>query len=307
MKAWEFEHKLTADAVPPELHDDNEADWMTYTEAGRASDKQLFHDWDNKVPGSKAPCDVVIAAIQSMHNRGYDVTEAEKFMEEGLRASEEKDGAAIQVATAKIFHALNEAPKNPASPYWSYNTYRTFSDVEKEADFGPAAPYDVFSDEFAKKVTAGWMGQLIGGCLGTQIEGYTTEQIRRRFGEVYGYLRRPETYNDDITYEIAYLDRFIEKGYDITIFRRENSHRKSPPRASSAGERHNKQLLLRLDRSADAHPASRNVSTRKPEARSETGRGRFDRLPLQQWHAGRDFQRPAHLSRFHGGPYPDRC
>ena len=165
MKAWEFEHKLTADAVPPELHDDNEADWMAYTEAGRASDKQLFHDWDNKVPGSKAPCDVVIAAVQSMHNRGYDVTEAEKFMEEGLKASEEKDGAAIQVATAKIFHALNEAPKDPASPYWSYNTYRTFADVEKEADFGPAAPYDVFSDDFAKKVTAGWMGQLIGGCL----------------------------------------------------------------------------------------------------------------------------------------------
>ena len=216
MKAWEFEHKLTADAVPPELHDDNEADWMAYTEAGRASDKQLFHDWDNKVPGSKAPCDVVIAAVQSMHNRGYDVTEAEKFMEEGLKASEEKDGAAIQVATAKIFHALNEAPKDPASPYWSYNTYRTFADVEKEADFGPAAPYDVFSDDFAKKVTAGWMGQLIGGCLGTQIEGYTTEQIRKRFGEVYGYLRRPETYNDDITYEIAYLDGFIEKGYDIT-------------------------------------------------------------------------------------------
>ncbi len=45
---------------------------MAYTEAGRASDKQLFHDWDNKVPGSKAPCDVVIAAVQSMHNRGYD-------------------------------------------------------------------------------------------------------------------------------------------------------------------------------------------------------------------------------------------
>ena len=216
MKAWEFEHKLTADAVPPELHDDNEADWMAYTEAGRASDKQLFHDWDNKVPGSKAPCDVVIAAVQSMHNRGYDVTEAEKFMEEGLKASEEKDGSAIQVATSKIFHALNEAPKDPASPYWSYNTYRTFADVEKEADFGPAAPYDVFSDDFAKKVTAGWMGQLIGGCLGTQIEGYTTEQIRKRFGEVYGYLRRPETYNDDITYEIAYLDGFIEKGYDIT-------------------------------------------------------------------------------------------
>lgn len=281
MKAWEFEHKLTADAVPPELHDDNEADWMAYTEAGRASDKQLFHDWDNKVPGSKAPCDVVIAAVQSMHNRGYDVTEAEKFMEEGLKASEEKDGAAIQVATAKIFHALNEAPKDPASPYWSYNTYRTFAGWKKRLISAlQLSLMTSFPMTLQRKSPPDGWGQLIGGCLGTQIEGYTTEQIRKRFGEVYGYLRRPETYNDDITYEIAYLDGFIEKGWrhhacrrclqmagaDLRrIFRREDGHRKSPPRASSAGERHNKQLLLRLDRCTDAHSASRNVSTRKPE------------------------------------------
>ncbi len=114
MKAWEFEHKLTADAVPPELHDDNERTGWLHGSRPRL-DKQLFHDWDNKVPGSKAPCDVVIAAVQSMHNRDM-IDGSEKFMEEGLKASEEKDGAAIQVATAKIFHALNEAPKDPASP-----------------------------------------------------------------------------------------------------------------------------------------------------------------------------------------------
>lgn len=216
MKAWEFEYQLTSGAVPPELKDDNEEEWMSYTNAGRASDERLFHDWDNKVPGSKAPCDVVIAAIQSMHNRGYDVREAERYMEDGLQALKDRDGGAIQVATARIFAALNRAQKDEKSSYWTYPDYRTFADVKADSDFGEAVPYDVFSEDFAKKVAAGWMGQLIGGCIGTQLEGYTTSQIRRRFGEVDRYLRRPETYNDDITYELAYLDGFAEKGYAIT-------------------------------------------------------------------------------------------
>lgn len=216
MKAWELEYKLTSEAVPPELQDNNEEEWMTYTNAGRASDERLFHDWENYVPGSKAPCDVVIAAIQSMHNRGYDVSEAETYMEEGRRALKNKDGGAIQTATAKIFQALNRAPKDPDASYWKYHDYKTFADVEREAEFADPAVCDVFSADFAEKVKAGWIGQLIGGCIGTQLEGYTTAQIRKRFGEVRGYLRSPETYNDDITYELAYLDGFAEKGYEIT-------------------------------------------------------------------------------------------
>ncbi len=90
------------------------------------------------------------------------MTEAEKFMEEGLKASEENrtEPRFRWLDPRRSFHALNEAPKDPASPYWSYNTYRTFADVEKEADFGPAAPYETVSGflpmTFAKKVTAGW-------------------------------------------------------------------------------------------------------------------------------------------------------
>lgn len=52
--------------------------------------------------------------------------------------------------------------------------------------------------------------------MGTQLEGYTAENIKKKFGDVTGYLREPETYNDDITYELAFLEGFCQKGYAIT-------------------------------------------------------------------------------------------
>ena len=216
MEAWLYERKLTDEAVPPELQENNEEEWMSYVKEGRASDNRLFNDWISSVPGSKAPCDVAVAAIQSMDNRGYDVSEAEQYIEAGLKAAQDKDGASLQVITAKIYAALNRAPKKADNEYDKYTVYLDFAQVAEHVDFPKAASYDVNSPDFYDRVKAGWWGQLIGGCLGTQLEGYTTEKIRERFGEVRGYLRKPETYNDDITYELAYLDMFAKKGYDIT-------------------------------------------------------------------------------------------
>ncbi len=216
MEAWLYERKLTDEAVPPALQENNEEDWMSYVREGRASDNRLFNDWISSVPGSKAPCDVAVAAIQSMDNRGYDVSEAEQYIGDGLRAAREKDGAALQVITAKIYAALNRAPKREGNEYDKYTVYLDFAQVAERVNFPEAAACDVDSQDFYDRIKAGWWGQLIGGCLGTQLEGYTTEKIRERFGEVRGYLRKPETYNDDITYELAYLDMFSRKGYDIT-------------------------------------------------------------------------------------------
>lgn len=217
MKAWTFERKLTDEAVPPMVQEDNnEESWMSYVNEGNASDNRLFKDWINFVPGSKAPCEVAIAAIQSMDNRGYDVEEAEKYIEEGLEAAKRKDGAELQVITAKIYRALNAAPKRPGNSYDTYTEYLDFAQIAAHKEMPTKSNYDIASKDFYDRVYAGWWGQLIGGCLGTQLEGYTTAQIRKRFGEVRGYLRKPETYNDDITYELAYLDKFSHKGYLIT-------------------------------------------------------------------------------------------
>ena len=216
MKAWIYERELTDNAIPPEPVDDNEVAWSSYIKEGRAADNKLFNDWISEVPGSKAPCDVVAAAVQSMYNRGYDVSEAEKYLEEGLTAARDKDGAILQVLTARVFKALNKAEKREGNKYDSFTEYLDFSQIKSAMNFTEAYPYDVYSTDFSEKVKAGWWGQLIGGCLGTQIEGYTTRKIREKFGDITGYLRKPETYNDDITYELAYLDVFMKKGYSVT-------------------------------------------------------------------------------------------
>lgn len=151
-----------------------------------------------------------------MYNRGYDVTEAEKYIDAGLEAEKQKDACAIQQITAKIYYLLNTAKKDNSSDYWNYKQYSTWEDIEKEVVFEKQKEIDVFGDKFAQKIKHGWLGQLIGGALGTQIEGYTAENIKKKFGDIRGYLRAPETYNDDITYEIAFLEAFCQKGYAVT-------------------------------------------------------------------------------------------
>ena len=143
MEAWLYERKLTDEAVPPALQENNEEDWMSYVREGRASDNRLFNDWISSVPGSKAPCDVAVAAIQSMDNRGYDVSEAEQYIGDGLRAAREKDGAALQVITAKIYAALNRAPKREGNEYDKYTVYLDFAQVAERVNFLEAAACDV--------------------------------------------------------------------------------------------------------------------------------------------------------------------
>ena len=216
MNAGQRELAWMKAALPRHVEESCEENWMSYLENGIASDKKLFSDWNSFVPGSLSPCHLIVAAIQCMRNKGYDVTEAEKYIDAGLKAEAEQDGAAIQVISAKIYQLLNTAPKDPASTYWNYRDYNTWEELEASCAFPQAKPVDVFSDDFAEKIKAGWLSQLIGGAMGTQVEGYLTENIRKVFGEVREYLRAPETYNDDITYEIAFLDAFRKEGYGIT-------------------------------------------------------------------------------------------
>ncbi len=214
-KAWEYEDEWIRAAVPVSVEDDQEEDWLEAAKAGEEADKRLFTDWRSEVPGSKAPSHLIPAAIACMAQKGFDVSAAEVLIEEGLAAAEKRDGGELQRITAEIFRILNTAELIPEHPYLSYRIYRDPAEVLENSAYPEAAPYDVGGDDFARKIRAGWTGQLIGGCLGTQIEGYTTDNIRKKFGEIRGYLRKPETYNDDITYELAWLEAFAEKGYGI--------------------------------------------------------------------------------------------
>lgn len=75
---------------------------------------------------------------------------------------------------------------------------------------------DVKAPEFRDRLKAAWLSQMIGAAMGTMVEGYTSRNLYEAFGEVYEYLREPNTYNDDITYELAFLDAFSRSGYEVT-------------------------------------------------------------------------------------------
>lgn len=71
--------------------------------------------------------------------------------------------------------------------------------------------------ELERRIHAGWLGQIVGGAYGTALEGYTGETLRRVYGDKLNYyVKEPETYNDDITYELAFLAAADEKGKDFT-------------------------------------------------------------------------------------------
>ncbi len=214
MKAWEIEFETMAKAVPvPPEH--TEENWLRYEEAGAAFDVKLRRDWFSQVPGSLAPSQLVVAAVQAMGNRGYDVREAEALLPEGFRCLKENDVMGLNVVTAKIHAALARAPKDPKSSYWTFREYRSFDDLKAEVDFGPPL-YSPENDDYPARVRGGWLAQVIGSSVGTQMEGYTTANIIKTFGDIDGYPHPPETYNDDLTYSIAFLDCFKRRGYALT-------------------------------------------------------------------------------------------
>ena len=52
--------------------------------------------------------------------------------------------------------------------------------------------------------------------MGTAVAGYHTKKLEEVYGWVDRYIKDPEMYNDDLTFELAFLETFIRKGYDLT-------------------------------------------------------------------------------------------
>ena len=151
MNAGEREKQWMKEAFPVRIQDSCEDNWNVCMESGDVSDQKLFRDWISQVPGSLAPSHLVVAAIQCMRNRGYDVTEAEKYMDEGLKAAEGKDAATLQKITARIYHLLNTAPRDAHSDYWKYHIYKDWEEIERNVTFPSIQEQkvDVFSDDYS--------------------------------------------------------------------------------------------------------------------------------------------------------------
>ena len=215
-KAWEMAGELFRQAKPI-VRSAEEQTWEDNLDVSVFYDQNLALDWGSNVPGSGAPEKIMVAAVQALENRGYTVSEAGyQYLNEGLKAAEEQDYVLLHRCSALLRRELAKAGKDPASEYWKYGYYRTFEEYLVAVTFPERVPVRPDTSAFRNQIRAGWLSQLIGGAMGTMVEGYTSANIYDAFGEVRSYLREPNTYNDDTTYELAFLKAFLEKGYAVT-------------------------------------------------------------------------------------------
>lgn len=195
-----IEREITDNAVPdvnaPQTWEDN-------INVGEAEDAHLRLLWNSNVPGSHAPESIMLAAIQAKENLGYVVENGVELWLEGQEAVKQNDMVALNRISTRLWNAVHTAKKDPQHESWSFKRYESWEEVEQAVTYPPAKP--VTAEGLAEKMRAGWMAQIAGGALGTMIEGYTTDMLRKTFGEVRAYQREPNTYNDDITYELVFL------------------------------------------------------------------------------------------------------
>lgn len=212
-KAWELARVITDEAVP-KLLSEEEQTWEANIDTGNANDEHLKLLWNSHVPGSFAPESIMLAAIQAKENMGYIVEDGVTLWEEGQKAAAADDLVTLNIISARLWNAVNNAKKDITHPSWSFRQYESWQQYLSDVTFLAARP--IAKSSLVDRIHAGWLGQIVGGAIGTMIEGYTSDTLKRVFGEVRSYLRKPSTYNDDITYELAFLYAFEEHGSEIT-------------------------------------------------------------------------------------------
>lgn len=211
-KAWQLERELRDSAIPLDrrVHQSN---WSVeeYQKAP-AGDDLLRLFWSSKVPGSGAPEIPYQSMVQAMSNKGFNVTAAEILIPQGIEFFKQEKIDDLRVLTVRLLAALNEAPLDPENPIHSYqhpgnweSTVQALGKTKKEKII-PKIP------DLDSKIYQGWIGQLAGGSFGTAIEGYTSSQIAKVYGKIQTYITQPETTNDDVVYELIFLDVFERLG-----------------------------------------------------------------------------------------------
>ena len=213
-KAWQEELEERRRARPRVLSEEEQT-WDEMTKVQELQDQTLKMFWHSEVPGSGAPECLMRAAVQDTETRGRDVSLAEALLQEGLQAYRQNDLGRLHAITARLLATLDRAPLDPTHSYWSFEQVRTWEQHERAVSFPQPAAVDL-GEEFLRRVHAGWLAQVCGGALGTALEGYTAANLAEVFGQVTGYVRRPNTYNDDITFELAFLEAFAQRGRAVT-------------------------------------------------------------------------------------------
>jgi ADP-ribosylglycohydrolase len=217
LKAWQIDRQLRLSAAPLDRRK-AASQWYNSETVFPTGDDLIALFWEARVPGSGAPEIPYVEMVEAMANRGYAMSAAEALLREGLRLAQAKERAGLRALTSRLLAAIHAAPRDMASPYWQYEHPTAWVDVMAAMQAGArssaAAPGAL--DGLEDKILAGWLGQLAGGAFGTAIEGYHSDQIAAVYGDIDDYITTPETTNDDVTYELVFLDVFERCGRALT-------------------------------------------------------------------------------------------
>lgn len=214
MKAWEVTRDLLRQTMPV-VRSKEEQTWdASAAMAGQDFLLSLF--WKSNVPGSAAPENLMAAALQSLENKGYVLAPYSELLSEGLAALAAGDFERLYTIDMRLRVLMRAAQPDPNHPSQKTVRYASWSEFERTVSW-PADVVPAYDDaELRDRLAAGWLGQLVGAAAGTALEGYSAENLMKVFGPIRSYVREPNTYNDDITFEIAFLEAYGAEGPSVT-------------------------------------------------------------------------------------------
>lgn len=213
-RAWEYSRDFIENSIPfPERS--GRVSWDEVIRDGKRDLESMKYLWGGNVTESLMPLCNMVMNVQEYGNLGYDVSEAESMLEEGLRLVHVKNDIELYRHTCRILNVLYNSPKDETKDYWKYTEYSSFEQYEQAVEFPKYDKYSSDYESFYDKIYAGWLAQVCAGAVGTAIEGFHTVNLEKVYGTVDRYIKDPEMYNDDLTFELVFLETLLRKGYDL--------------------------------------------------------------------------------------------
>lgn len=213
MRIWEREFNFR-DSLDPGVYQKEGSEWNELESLLESRKQMLFFLWSSQVPGSFAPDSMFASAVQAWENQGYDITSLIPLMDGARAAAAKGDWGSAELLTGRLFGRMFSLVPDGTHESSQFLLPQSWEDISRDFPIQAAEPFPSGS-----RIYHGWLGQICGGSYGTALEGYTGRNLRAHFGDrLSGYTTEPETYNDDITFELALLDAVesLGEGEELT-------------------------------------------------------------------------------------------
>lgn len=214
MKAWELTKDLLRNTKPV-VRTEEEQTWDA-SQLMNSQDAMVALFWKSNVPGSAAPEYLMAAALQSLENKGYVLAPYNDLLDQGYAALAKGDFETLYVMDTRLRTLMAAAQPDPNHPSQKTLRYGSWEEFDAATNWPAAVAVDPATAGFTDRIRGGWLAQLVGAAAGTALEGYSAENIAEAFGSIRDYVRQPNTYNDDITFELAFLEAYGDKGHAVT-------------------------------------------------------------------------------------------